>query len=507
MDTQKANEQAVSVESPIKAQVELARCAQPPWSAFTIRARLQVVRRFRGLLPSRAEEWCRVAREELGKEEAVTLSGDILPLAEACKFLGRRAQSILAPRRVARSDTPWMFFGSRATVEKIPRGVVGVIGTWNYPFFLSGVQILQALVAGNGVVFKPSEVAPRCSALLAALLQEAGLPPGIFQMVSHQREFGPALVSGGIDHVVFTGSLPVGRMVAGAAAERLVTSTLELSGCDPLIALEDAEPALVARSAWFGAVINQGQTCVATRRVLASHALLEKVEAQLVPLVNGVHPFRLVRPSEGEKAIALAREAVSQGARWVGGEPAGLNGEDGCPPLVLAGVRPEMRIAREALFAPVLCLMGASNDEQLIALEESCPFCLGASVFSARLERARHVADRLRSPNVSINEVVIPLGHPSTPIVARGDSGWGSTQGAEGLLEMTLPRVIFQAASGPWAFRPHLEMVPRAGEKSPDMTGLLRAMLVSGHDNSWTRRLTAGLSMPGKAWKWWKGRT
>lgn len=505
MDTQQANEQADYPETQVRSQVRQARIAQRQWSALTIPTRLRVINRFRGLLPARAEEWCRVAREELGKEAQVTLSGDILPLAEACKFLVRRAASVLAPRKVRLADTPWIFFGSRTRVERAPRGVVGVIGTWNYPFCLSGVQILQALVAGNAVLFKPSEVAPRCSALLASLLEEAGVPPGVLQVLPHEREFGSALVAGEIDHVVFTGSSPVGRLVAGAAAERMVTSTLELSGCDPLIALEDVDPALVARSAWFGAVINHGQTCVATRRVIASHSLLEKVEAHLLTMVQGVAPFRLVRPPEGQKAIALAREAISQGARWVGGEPDWLHAGDDCPPMVLADVRPEMRVAREALFAPVLCLMGAPDDDQLVALEESCPYCLGASVFSANPERAREVGARLRSPNLSINEVVIALGHPATPIVARGASGWGSTQGAEGLLEMSLPRVVFQSASGPWAFRPHLDLVPHGGKKADDMAGLLQAMLVSWHDASFWRRMRAGLSIPSRAWKWWRG--
>ena len=485
--------------------VHQARSAQRAWAGQTIAERLRIISKFRGLLPGKADEWCRVAREELGKEEQITLSGDILPLAEACRFLVKRSVSILSIRKVKLSDTPWMFFGSRTWVERHPRGVVGVIGTWNYPYCLSGVQILQALVAGNVVLFKPSEVAPRCSALLASLVLETGLPSGIFQVLPHQREFGSALVAGGIDHVVFTGSSSVGRMVAGATAERLVSSTLELSGCDPLLALADADPALVAKSAWFGALVNHGQTCVATRRILASYPVLEKVEAHLLPMVRGVSPFRLVRPPEGQKAIALAREAVSQGARWVGGEPDWMQAADACPPLVLGDVRPEMRIAREALFAPVLCLMGAPSDDHLVALEENCPYSLGSSVFGGKKDNARRVASQLRSPNISINEVVIALGHPSTPIVARGESGWGCTQGAEGLLEMTVPRVFFQAASGWWGFRPHLGLVAQGGNVANDMNELLKAMLVSGHDASWTHRILAGLSMPRKAWKWWKG--
>jgi aldehyde dehydrogenase (NAD+) len=127
-------------------------------------------------------------------------------------------------------------------------------------------------------------------------------------------------------------------------------------------------------------------------------------------------------------------------------------------------------------------------------------------VFSARPERALALAAQLRSPNIAINEVVIPLGHPATPIVARGASGWGSTQGDEGLLELTVPRVIFQGGPSPGSFRPHLDLVPQGSKKAADMSALLQALLNAGHHPSWWGRLQANLSLPAQAWRWWRNR-
>jgi acyl-CoA reductase-like NAD-dependent aldehyde dehydrogenase len=506
MDTIPANEQGSQPELFTAKLVEQARQAQTAWATCPLRERLAKVNRLRGLLTQRADHLCQLAREELGKAPQDTLSADLLTLAEACKYLKARAGSILASRRVSPLHNPWIYYGAKIAVERSPRGVVGIIGTWNYPYCLAGVQMAQALVAGNAVVFKPSEFAHRCSALLVQLFLDAGFPAGVLQVLPHEREWGGHLAAAGIDHVVFTGSLPVGRLVAKAAADHLATSTLELSGCDPLLALDDADPELVARSAWFGAVVNQGQTCVATRRVIGTRPFLKKVEGHLAELVQGVEPFTLVRPAEGVRALELAREATSQGARLIGGVSLEADGAKGCPPLVLADVTPAMRVAREALFAPVLSLVSAESEADLVTVERGSPLCLGASVFSARPERALALAAQLRSPNIAINEVVIPLGHPATPIVARGASGWGSTQGDEGLLELTVPRVIFQGGPSPGSFRPHLDLVPQGDKKAADMSALLQALLNAGHHPSWWGRLQANLSLPAQAWRWWRNR-
>ena len=502
MDTTPNADQPTPSESLAGQMVSNARQAQPDWEALPLANRLEIANRVRGLLAQRATDLCQMASKELGKSGQDTLSADILPLAEACKYLKRHAKRILATRRISRADTPWVLFGSKTTVERRARGVVGIIGTWNYPYFLAGTQMIQALVAGNTVVFKPSEMAPGCAKLLVEIFQMAGLPSGVLHALPPEREFGTQLTSAPLNHLVFTGSLPVGRMVANSAAFQLVSSTLELSGCDPLLALDDADPALVASSAWFGAVVNQGQTCVATRRVIATNGLLSRIEFELARFLEGVPPFRLVQPREGLKAYQLALEAVGQGARFIGPVPSLPSAETGCPPLLLANANPEMRICRESLFAPVLCLVPAKSEQDMLKVEKACPLSLGASVFSAVPGRALALANRLRSPNISINEVVISTGHPATPIVAKGLSGWGSTQGDEGLLELTEPRVIYQGPNKATAFRPHLGLVPKGRQLTPDMAPLLATMLGAKHHASFWQRWSATCAFPFQAIRW-----
>src|SRR5262249_5533102 len=150
------------------------------------------------------------------------------PTADACRFLLRQAEKLLRPRRVPSGQRPIWLWGQSDTVHRAPRGVVGIIGTWNYPLFLNGIQILQALTAGNAVVWKPSEVTPRFADLLHRLLLRAGYPEDLVGMLPATREMGPVLAEAAVDHVVFTGSAPVGRKLAARLGERLVSSTLEL---------------------------------------------------------------------------------------------------------------------------------------------------------------------------------------------------------------------------------------------------------------------------------------
>src|SRR5262249_41549737 len=156
------------------------------------------------------------------------------------------------PRRVPGRLRPLWMFGQSDTVHRRPRGVVGIIGTWNYPLFLNAGQIVHALVAGNAVVWKPSELTPTFAEALHELIEQAGFPRDLVQRLPATREMGPALAEADVDHVVFTGSAAVGRKLASRLGERLVSSTMELSGCDVQLVLDDGDVDLAARAAWFG---------------------------------------------------------------------------------------------------------------------------------------------------------------------------------------------------------------------------------------------------------------
>jgi acyl-CoA reductase-like NAD-dependent aldehyde dehydrogenase len=438
---------------------------------------------FRRLLVSQCDRLCRVIADDVGKGVHEVVGSEILPTADACHFAEKQAHALLRPRRVATSTRPWWLFGQSDTVHRRPRGVVGIIGTWNYPLFLNAVQIVQALVAGNAVVWKPSEVTPRFAEVLRDLLHEAGFPREVFRVLPATRDMGPALADAPVDHVVFTGSAAVGRKLAARLGERLVSSTLELSGCDVQLVLDDADVNLAARAAWFGTTLNRGQTCIAVRRALVPRALYGAFCDHLRSLSAGAKPCALAMPSQTWQAQRLVDEAVAAGGRLLTGGPTRVEG-DKCQPVVIVDARPEMSVCQEACFAPVMAVIPYDTLDEALAMEAQCPYALGASVFTARPGKVGVVAARLRAGMVSVNDVVVPTAHPATPFGGRGDSGWGTTQGVEGLLEMTVPQVVSTRGG---SFRPHYDMGDPAKVAASD--DMLRGLLEATHSATFFARM------------------
>ncbi|HTU17309.1 MAG TPA: aldehyde dehydrogenase family protein [Gemmataceae bacterium] len=459
-----------------------ARIAGRAWSCLPIRRRLLPVRAFRHLLASECEALCAAVMRDLSKPAEETLACEVLPLAEACRFLERQAACLLRPRRVANRLRPLWLWGQRDTAHRRPRGVVGIIGTWNYPLFLNGTQIVQALTAGNAVVWKPSELAPASAAVLRALLLRAGFPAELCPMLEATREAGMALTETGIDHVVFTGSAATGRAIARKLGERLISSTLELSGCDAQLVLDDADVPSAARAAWFGATLNRGQTCLAVRRVFVQRPVYSAFCAALREWALKASPAVLALPAQTQLAERLVREALMDGARLLIDAPAAPG--DACMPRVVVDARPEMALCREASFAPVAAVMPFETLDDALHMEALCPYALGASIFTRNEQKALRLAAALRAGMVAINDVIISTAHPATPFGGRGDSGWGVTQGAEGLLEMTIPQVVSVCRS---RFRPHYEMA--MGQGAEREAEILRGLLQSAHAPSVRERL------------------
>jgi acyl-CoA reductase-like NAD-dependent aldehyde dehydrogenase len=456
--------------------VQKARQAQREWAETSVRRRLVPVEVFRKLLVSECDALCAVVSQEVGKPPIEALAGEVLPTADACRFLVRQAQRLLKPRRVSWRQRPLWLWGQSDTVYRRPRGVVGIIGTWNYPLFLNAGQILHAVTAGNAVVWKPSEVTPRFAELLCRLLRQAGFPAELIQLLPATREMGAGLVESAIDHVVFTGSAAVGKKLAGRLGERLISSTMELSGCDPQVVLEDSDVVLAARAAWFGCTINRGQTCIAVRRCLVHRSLYPGFCTALRTLAAGTGTMPLVLPAQVQQAEQLLADALAQGGQLL--VPGRTSADGGCRPTVVIDARPEMALCREAAFAPVMAVMPFDTIEEAVKLEAACPYALGASVFTRNTALAEKVAARMRAGTVAVNDVVVPTAHPATPFGGRGESGWGVTQGAEGLLEMTVPQTVSVRGG---TFRPHHD--PNLPE------GVLRGMLEATHAATIGQRL------------------
>jgi acyl-CoA reductase-like NAD-dependent aldehyde dehydrogenase len=380
-------------------------------------------------------------------------------------------------------------------VHRRPRGVVGIIGTWNYPLFLNGAQMVQALTGGNGVLWKPSEVAPTTATALLALFHRAGFPPDLVQMLEPTREAGSALTDAGVDFVVFTGSANVGHRVAAQLADRLIPATMELSGCDAQFVLDDADLNLAAKAAWFGATLNRGQTCLAVRRVFVDRALYMQFCDLLQILLLDSGPMRLALASQVEQAKRLVRKAVAAGARALTAGDTDSDDPLVFMPTVIMDAAPDMDLCREASFAPLLAVLPFDRLDDALRMNELCPYGLGVSIFTRNAARAAELAPRLKAGMVTINDVIAPTAHPATPFGGRGNAGYGVTQGAEGLLDMTVPQVVSVCGG---TYRPHYDM---ALGQSPTQGDLLRGLLDATHAPSLGRRLAGWRRLLGALWR------
>lgn len=457
--------------------IQQCREAQFRWAQLPVRARLKPVRAFHRALLNEVDAFCDAIREDIDKPAQQTIAGELLPLADLCKFLQQHAISLLKPGRIG--QRPLWLVPQRDVVHRRPRGIVGIIGTWNYPYYLNGIQILEALTAGNGVVWKPSEVAPRAAAVLTQILRKAGYPKHLFQVMEPSREGGPALVEADINHLVFTGSASTGKVIARRLGERLISSSLELSGCDACFVMGDVDTQFVANALWFGATLNSGQTCLATRRAFIDRSVYSSLVEKLKALAARAEPMKLALDSQVEQAQRLIQDAVARGATQYPEVPQSSNSVQ---PTLLLDATAQMQFCQDACFAPVLALIPVDSMTEAVALDKACPYALGASIFCADLDEGERLATSLEAGAISINDVIAPTAHPMTPFGGHRQSGWGVTQGAEGLIEMTVPQVVSRKSG---TFRPHYNF---AAGKNIDQEEMMRGLLEMTQSPSLLRR-------------------
>lgn len=377
--------------------------------------------------------------EEVHKPRWEAFAADILPLLAACTWVERNAARLLAPRRV-RSGA-WWSIGQTHRIERVPLGRIGIIATWNYPVQLLGVQLLHALAAGNRVVVKPSERVPRTQALLLSLAGEAGLPAGTIDVLPATREAGVEMLQREpMDHLVFTGSTAVGRRIAEAAARRLLPTTLELSGRDTAFVLGDADVGLAARTIWNAATMNGGQTCMAPRRVLIESAVYARFLAALAPLAAGARPRRLIDADAATACFECAREAVAAGGRSLSGVLEPAQG-DAMVPVAVVDCPPGTSLFRGEHFGPALAVAPFDGLDEALRLHTlgAGTQQLATSIFTGGRGAPRELLSALSCSTITINDCILPTADPRATIGGVGQSGWGVSRGAAGLLAMTRP--------------------------------------------------------------------
>jgi succinate-semialdehyde dehydrogenase/glutarate-semialdehyde dehydrogenase len=431
--------------------VERARSVQRGWIALRGEERFDRLKKLIEVIGRSTDDICQTIRSETGKPEVEALA-EILATVELLKYYLEVAPRVLRREWVS---TGWLV-GKSAYTYREPYGVVAVITSWNYPFLLIADTALAALFTGNAVVIKPSEATPFSALQLRDLCREAGLPEGLVEVVTGDHTTGAALVRGGVDKVAFIGTSHTGRKVMAAAAESLTPVTLELSGKDPAIVLEDADLERAARGIVYGAFYNAGQTCISIERVFVvdelHDAFVERVTELTGDLRAGTEGDYDVGPivtAEQLRTVeAHVEDAVARGAGvTVGGGRLAPNSNVFLP-TVLVNVDQSMRVVWEETFGPILPVLRVKDEEEAIRLANVSPYGLFASVWTEDRERGEAVAEQLKAGGVSINDALSHYAVPGLPVGGVGESGFGRRRGVAGLEEMSRSRSVLIHRTG-----------------------------------------------------------
>jgi acyl-CoA reductase-like NAD-dependent aldehyde dehydrogenase len=465
-----------------------AREAQQLWGLEPVEARLRILRKFRHALAESGRELAETVPCELPgslhRTVADTLVSEVLPLAEAGRFLEREAASILAPQRPGNESRPFWLRGVSTEIRREPLGVILVIGPGNYPLFLPGVQALQALAAGNAVLWKPAPGGVAAAKALRLLLIAGGLDPSLLQILDEAPSAATTAIRDGVDKVFMTGSEATCRAVMLELTETTTPSVMELSGCDAVFVLDGANLDRVVAALAFGLRLNGSATCMAPRRLFATKVVADRLIDLLVDALDSIPPVRIPAVIH-EKMLDLMADAEAKGAIFRRNGLAAAAESDGVfsiRPTLIAQATPVMRITQADIFAPVLSVIEIADAEEALAANSCCPYALTAAVFGPR-KAAERLASRIPAGTVLINDIVVSTADPRAPFGGRKRSGFGATRGREGLLEMTTVKTIqTQNARDLRAYTPHTPHHERFFD------GYLRA----AHGGSWRARL-AGL--------------
>ncbi len=494
-DDRSAGHTAASPAWPYAASHSAALFDQAPasrWAALPLHDRLRTLTRARHRIAEQTEVLTAAISSALPRTSADTLVAEILPLLAALRFLEREAAHVLAPRRLGGSGRPFWLPGVTHRVERVPHGRVLILAPGNYPLLLPGVQALQALAAGNSVVWKPGRGGEPVARAFTAILFDAGVPREVLTVTGESVAEAEHALSSRPDLIVLTGSAATGRKVLARAAETLTPVLAELSGCDSVVVLPGADLARVVKALAFGMRLNGSATCMAPRRVLLvatgdrarDAARRTRFVDQLEAALATIAPVPLSRETTAQLQ-ALVRDARAQGATIAGPGAATLEGAvtSAAPlsigPVLLLDASTMLEAAHIDIFAPLLTLIDVDGDAGVLAAESASPFALTCSIFGPE-RRARAIAAQLRCGTVLINDLIAPTADPRVPFGGRGESGFGVTRGAEGLLAMTAVRVCTTRRGGGTR---HLEPTTTAQES------LFRAVARLGYAGSWRSRL------------------
>jgi acyl-CoA reductase-like NAD-dependent aldehyde dehydrogenase len=442
---------------------------------MSVKQRLRIVHTCRHRIADEAQALAEAAHH-IGRSASDSLASEVMPLLDALRYLEKRAASLLKPARRRRHRPLWLF-GKTLRVERAPHGVVLIVAPSNYKLMLGGIQAMQALVAGNGVLLKPGRDALPVMRRLKHLANEAGVPRGLFQCLPEAPEAAHRAIVDGVDHVVFTGSNNAGRAVHQTAAAFATPVTMELSGCDAAFVVHDADPVYAGKALAYGLCFNGGDTCVSPRRVFVEAPLADALIDALLDSLSQLPPLEL----EGDQADHMHRKVhdlTQRGGRLVSRAPSGHVDQ----PMVVDCGRHAPAMLNAPTPLPILTVRRYTDPNRALREANACPYGLAASVFTSAPQRTASLVGGIEAGTIFINDLILPIADPRLPFEARGQSGFGVTRGPEGLLAMTRARAVCQSR---WADL-YWQLLP------PWMQAPINDAIVLRHGHGFKARMQAG---------------
>jgi len=439
----------VQTADDVASALAAARKAQPEWAARSVGERARYLTRAVQKLIDRQDEFIDVLLRESGKPRTEILMMEIYSACDTLTYYAKHAAEMLHAEK--RHLHGFMRFMKKLRIEYRPLGVVGVISPWNGPFILSLCPTIQALLAGNAVLLKPSEVTPYSGKLVGDLLESVGLPEGLLGVLMGDGETGAAVVEAGVDLISFTGSVKTGRAVAEACARQLIPCTLELGGKDPMIVCEDANLDNAASGALVGAFLNSGHVCCGTERVYVVEEVADEFIRKVLERVA-----RLRQGSSGEFDVGAifwdrqleiiethVADAIAKGAKLLAGGRRNPN-LDGLfyEPTVLSDVNHNMLIMREETFGPVLPIMRVADLEEAVRLANWTDYGLGANIWTRNNRGGIELARQIESGSACINDMSVTYGVLEAPFGGLKHSGVGHVHGPNALRSFTHAKPI-----------------------------------------------------------------
>jgi acyl-CoA reductase-like NAD-dependent aldehyde dehydrogenase len=478
---------SVATASDVSRAVERARAAQALWAEKSFAERAELLFRYRDVLIDHQEKIADLVTAETGKPRSEVYGNELFYLYDTIGFWAKAAAKYLKPESIR----PHLLKSKKVLSLYSPIGVVGIIGPWNFPLVLTIGDALPALMAGNAVVIKPSELTPLAVMFAADLAQKAGWPENLLQVIPGYGATAEALIDHA-DMIAFTGSVETGKKVMRRAAERLIPIALELGGKDAMIVLKDADLDRAANACVWGALMNSGQVCTSIERVYVEEAVYQPFVDRIVERVRKlrqgpsdtvVELGSMTSAAQLRKVEAQVRDALAKGAKLLHGgqKNPSLNGYY-YEPTVLVDVDHRMDVMREETFGPIIPIMRVADAEEAVYRANDSRYGLDGSIFTRDRERGRLIAERIEAGSVCVNDGLVNFVIPEAPMGGIKESGIGRRHGREGIRKYCRQKSIVIDRFG-------MKNEPNWFPASRLKTAMVRASLRLFYRSGWRNKL------------------